>query len=155
MRRVRNCDHFISFVSPESATIIRCDMSLLKTLTGKVAGGAVTLAVVIAGISWWRLDTTARAVLMDGAGKLTAWSGVVLLLPWVTFALIARVARQDSNALGATLVLGYTLVEVVLLAWLFGWSLPGASAWTWFAVGGLFAAAYNLFICDWIAEKVE
>jgi len=129
-------------------------MELLKTVTAKVVSGAIALAVVAAGISWWRMDEATRSMLLGGTGKIVAWLGVVLVLPWVTFFVIGRVAKAESNAAGAVLVLAYTLLEVVLLGWLFSWSMPGPTAWTFFAVGGLFAAAYNLFTCDWIAEKV-
>ena len=130
-------------------------MDLLKTVTAKVVGGAVALAGVAAGISWWRMDEPTRQMLLSGTGKIVAWIGVVLVLPWVTFFVIGRVAKAESNVAGAVLVLAYTLVEVVLLGWLFSWSMPGPTAWTFFAVGGLFAAAYNLFTCDWIAEKMS
>ena len=129
-------------------------MDLLKTVTGKVVAGAVTLAVIAAGISWWRMDEATRQTLLSGTGKIVSWLGVVLVLPWVTFFVIGRVAKLDNNMAGAALVLAYTIIEVALLGWLFGWSLPGPTAWTFFAVAALFAAAYNLFTCDWIAEKV-
>ncbi len=130
-------------------------MDLLKTVTGKVVSGAVALAVVAAGISWWRMDDATRQMLLGGTGKIVAWLGVVAVLPWVTFFVVGRVAKAESNLAGAILVLAYTLLEVTLLGWLFGWSMPGPTAWTFFAVAGLFAAAYNLFTCDWIAEKVS
>ncbi len=128
-------------------------MDLLKTVTGKIVSGAVALAVVAAGISWWRMDEPTRQMLLSGTGKIVAWMGFVLVLPWVTFFVIGRVAKAESNLAGAVLVLAYTILEVALLGWLFDWSMPGPTAWTFFAVAGLFAAAYNLFTCDWIAEK--
>jgi hypothetical protein len=100
------------------------------------------------------MDEETRHTLLTGTGRIAAWFGVVLFFPWVTFAVIGRVAKLDSNTAGAILVASYTLLELLLLLWLFGWSLPGATAWTFAAVGLLFAAAYNLFTCDWIAEKV-
>ena len=42
----------------------------------------------------------------------------------------------------------------VALAWLFQWHVRGATGWAFFVFGVLFAATYNLFACDWIAEKV-
>ncbi len=129
-------------------------MDLLKSTASKIVTGAVGLAAVAAGISWWRMDEATRQMLLTGTGRIVAWLGVVLVLPWVTFFVIGRVAKMESNAAGAALVLAYTIVEAALLGWLFEWSLPGPTAWTFFAVGGLFAAAYNLFTCDWIAEKV-
>jgi hypothetical protein len=129
-------------------------MEFLTSVTGKVVTGLVGLAVIVSAISWWRMDDATRDMILVGTGRIAAWFGIVLFLPWVTFALIGKVGRLDSNAAGAVLVGGYTLLELILLLWLFGWSLPGGTAWTFAGVGVLFAAAYNLFACDWIAEKV-
>ena len=128
-------------------------MELLKSVTGKVVSGAVALTVIAGGISWWRMDEATRQVLLSGTGRIVSWLGVVLVLPWLTFFVIGRVAKLERNMAGAALVLAYTILEAALLGWLFGWSLPGPTAWTFFAVAALFAAAYNLFTCDWIAEK--
>jgi len=129
-------------------------MDLLKTVTGKVVGGATVLAVVAGGISWWHMDDATRQMLLSGAGRIVAWISIVLTLPWVTFFVIGRVARLESNLAGDVLLLGYTLIELALLAWLFDWSIAGATAWTFVAAGGLLAAVYNLFTCDWIAERL-
>ena len=128
-------------------------MELLKSVTGKVVSGAVALTVIAGGISWWRMDEATRQVLLSGTGRIVSWLGVVLVLPWLTFFVIGRVAKLERNMAGAALVLAYTILEAALLGWLFGWSLPGPTAWTFFTVAALFAAAYNLFTCDWIAEK--
>lgn len=130
-------------------------MDFLKSIAGKLITGAVALAVIASGISWWRMEPSAREAVLAGSGKILGWLGVVLFLPWVTFFVIAKVGRMQSNLAGAVLVATYTIAEAVLLAWLFGWSISGATAWTMFAVGVLFAAAYNLFTCDWIAEATE
>jgi hypothetical protein len=129
-------------------------MDFLKTITGKVITGFIALAVIAGGISWWSMDPATRQLLISGTGKILAWLGVVLFLPWVSFVLIGKIAKMESNAAGAALVAGYTIAETILLLWLFNWQVPGATAWTFLVVGGLFAAAYNLFACDWIAEKV-
>jgi FtsH-binding integral membrane protein len=130
-------------------------MDFLKSAGVKVIGGAVALAVVAGGISWWRMDQDTRDALLTGTGRVVSWLGIVLLLPWATFFLIGRVARTDSNAAGAALVLAYTLAEAILLAWLFGWTISGPAAWTFLAAAVLVAGVYNLFTCDWIAEKVN
>jgi len=78
----------------------------------------------------------------------------VLFLPWASFLVIGRVGRMDNNLAGAALVFVYTALEMLLLAWLFGWSIRGSTQWTFMVFGGLLAAVYNLFTCDWIAEKV-
>ena len=45
-------------------------MDLLKTVTGKVVAGAVALAVIAGGISWWRMDEATRQMLLSGSGKI-------------------------------------------------------------------------------------
>jgi hypothetical protein len=130
-------------------------MDLLKSVTGKVVAGAIALAVVAGGISWWRMDESTRQMLLSGTGRIISWLGIVLLLPWATFFLTTWIARRQSNAAGALLVAAYTILEAVLLGWLFGWEVPGATAWTFFVVGVLLAGVYNLLVCDWIAEKLS
>src|SRR6266508_996631 len=130
-------------------------MDFLKTITGKVIAGFVALAVIAGGISWWQMDHATRHMLMAGTGKIIGWILLVLFVPWASFFVIGRVAKLESNLAGAALVAAYTLIETLVLAWLFHWSIPGATAWTFLIVGALFAAAYNLFTCDWIAEKIE
>jgi hypothetical protein len=130
-------------------------MDFLKTVTGKVVSGMVGLAVIAAGISWWRMDDATRQMLLSGTGRILSWTLIVLLVPWVTFFVISWVAKFNSNLAGGVLVFVYTVAEALLLAKLFQWRLPGATAWTFFATGGLFAGVYNLLTCDWIAEKFE
>jgi hypothetical protein len=123
-------------------------------VTGKVISGIAGLVIVLAGISWWRMDPGTKQALLSGTGKIVSWFGIMLLLPWATFFVIGWVARTEKNAAGAALVLAYTVLEALLLAWLFEWRLPGATAWSFFAVGTLVAGVYNLLVCDWIAEKL-
>jgi hypothetical protein len=100
------------------------------------------------------MSPATRHELLAGAGKIGAWLGVVLLIPWASFFLIGRVARTERNSAGAALVLGMTAVEAAVLAWLFHWSIAGATAWVFYAAAVLLAGVYNLLACDWIAEKV-
>jgi hypothetical protein len=129
-------------------------MEFLKTVTGKVISGIAGLVIVLAGISWWRMDPATKDMLLGGTGKIVSWFGIVMLVPWATFFTSGWVGKLDSNRASAVLVLGYTVVEALVLLWLFGWSLPGATAWSFFAVGALVAGVYNLLVCDWIAEKL-
>jgi hypothetical protein len=129
-------------------------MEFLKTIGGKIITGLVALAVIAGAISWYEMDAGTRHQIVAGTGRILGWLGVVIVVPWATFFLIGSVARLESNLAGALLVLGYTLVEAVLLAWLFSWGIRGATAVTFFCAGVLIAGAYNLFACDWIAEKV-
>jgi FtsH-binding integral membrane protein len=130
-------------------------MDLLKSVTGKVVAGAVALAVVAAGISWWQMDEATRQMLLSGTGKIVSWLLIVLLVPWATFFLTTWVAKRESNAAGAGLVAGYTVLEALLLAKLFDWNVRTPTAWTFLIVGALFAAVYNLLVCDWLAEKLQ
>src|SRR5262249_52079220 len=125
-------------------------MGFLKTIAGRILTGVVALGVIVLGISWWQTEPATREAILSASGKIVSWLGVVIVLPWASFFVIGRVAKLESNGAGAALVAGYTIVEAVLLAWLFHWSIGGATAWTFAAVGALFAAAYNLFACDWI-----
>jgi hypothetical protein len=129
-------------------------MDFLKSVGGKIVGGLVALAVAAGAISWWQMDPASRQAILSGAGRLAAWFGVVVFLPWAGFFLIGRVARLESNAAGAALVLGFTAAEAAVLAWLFDWSIAGATAWVFYAAAVLVAGVYNLLTCDWIAERV-
>ncbi len=129
-------------------------MDLLKGVVGKVVAGAVTLAVIAGGITWWQMDPAARHSLLASTGRILGWTGFVLVIPWATFFVIGWVAKMDTNLSGGLLVAAYTLVESLLLAWLFNWHVAGAAGFTGFGLGVLISAAYNLFTCDWIAEKV-
>jgi len=115
----------------------------------------VALAVVAAGISWYEMDPGTRHEIVSGTVRIFSWLGIVLMVPWVTFFLIGRVAKLESNLAGGALVAAYTAIEAVVLAWLFSWSLKGPTAVGFFCAAVLVAAAYNLLACDWIAEKVE
>jgi hypothetical protein len=128
-------------------------VELLKTITSKVVGGAVLLAVAAGGISWWRMDEASHRMLLSGTAKITAWLGVVALLPWVTFFFTTAVTRAESNMAGGLVVAGYTVAETALVAWLFGWRIAGPAGWTFLLAGMLLAGVYNLLVCDWIAER--
>lgn len=129
-------------------------MDFLKTVSGKIISGLVVLAVIAGGISWWQMEPQTRSMLLGGAGKIVAWVLIVTAVPWATFFLIARAARMDSNLAGGVLVLSYTLIEALLLAWLFDWTLGSTTAWGFFIAALLLAGVYNVLTCDWIAEKM-
>jgi hypothetical protein len=117
--------------------------------------GLIALAVIVAAVSWWQLDPASRSAIIGGTGRISGWLGVVLILPWATFFLIGQVDRMaHNNVPGALLVAGYTIAELLLLGWMLNWKSPSMTAWIFVILGGLFAAAYNLLTCDWIAEKV-
>lgn len=130
-------------------------MEFLKSVAGKVVSGLVALGVIVCAVSWYRTDPATRASLESGTGKIFGWLGVVGVVPWLSFALIARVAKFRSNAAGATLVIVLTGLELLFLGWMFSWSIGSRPAWAFLIFGGLVAAIYNLLTCDWIAEQME
>lgn len=129
-------------------------MDFLKSVTGKIVTGFVVLAVIATAISWWQMEPETRSMLVSGTGKIIGWLLAVLVLPWATFFVSTWVGKFDSNFASGVLVFTYTAIEVLLLAWLFDFKIDGAAAWTFLIAGGLLAAVYNLFTCDWIADKL-
>ena len=129
-------------------------MDFLKSVGGKVATGAVTLAVAAGGLAWYETAPATKHAVLSDAGRIIGWTLLALILPWASFPLTAWVAKRDSNAAGAALVLGLTAVGAAVLALLFGWAVHGATLWTVYAAAVLIAGVYNLFTCDWLAERV-
>ena len=101
------------------------------------------------------MDPANREATVAGTGRIVAWFVVMLVLPWASFPLIRKVATMESNVAGGILVLGYTVAEAVFLAWLFDWQITSPTRWAFLAAATLLAGVYNLFTCDWIAEKVQ
>ena len=129
-------------------------MDFLKGIGGKVVGGFVFLAVVVAAIAFYQAGPEGREAFFDASGKIIAWILIVAAGPWVLFGVVAKVARMDSNAAGALLVTIVTGVELLGLWWLFNFGVGGGVAVGFFVVGALLAAAYNLLACDLIADRL-
>jgi hypothetical protein len=130
-------------------------LSLAKGAASKIMSALAAIGVIMVGVAWWRAAPETRDMILSATGRGVAWLGIVGLLPWVSFPVIGWVARFERNSAGAALIASYTILEVLLLGWMFNWSVNGTFAWSLFILGSLLAAAYNLFACDWIAEKVE
>jgi hypothetical protein len=86
-------------------------------------------------------------------GKVIGWLMLVGVLPWATYFMSTYAARFRHNAAGAALVAFYTAIDSVLLAWMFDWSMRGATGWIFYSAAVLTALLYNVLICDWIAER--
>lgn len=129
-------------------------MDFLKGIGGKVVGGVVLLGVVVAGIAFYQAGPEGRAAFFDSSGKILGWTLIVVLAPWALFWLIVKVARQETNGAAAALVAGITAAELLALWWMFDFGMGGPLAITFFVVGALLAAVYNLLACDWIADKL-
>jgi hypothetical protein len=128
-------------------------VDFLKSVAGKLITGAVVLAVFAAGFAWYQMDPSARDAITGGALRIVGWLLIVLAIPWALFAAITWVAKKDSNAASGVFVLLLTVVEAVVLAWMFKFGIAGGGGWTFFAVGVVLAGVYNLLTCDWIAER--
>lgn len=129
-------------------------MELLKKIASIVLGGAVALGVIVGAISWFQMPTDDRARVWHAVGRGFFWVGIVLVLPWATFFVTTWAAQHEKNSAGAILVAGYTLVGALVLAWLFDFSIHGTASVVLVILGILIALAYNLLVCDWIAEKL-
>src|SRR5688572_33134401 len=114
-------------------------MDFLKGVAGEVVTGLVALAVIATAISWFQMDEASRAALLRGTGRVFAWLGVVLVVPWASFFVIGRVARLESNGAGAALVLLITAAEEAVLARLFDRSVSGVEPVVFFAAAALCA----------------
>ena len=129
-------------------------MDFLKTVGGKIAGGVVVLAVGAAGLAWYETDPATKHAVMTGIGRILGWVLLVAAMPWAGFGLVGWVAKMDTNASAAGLIVAITAVQATVLAWLFNFHAGGATVWTVYVAAVLIAGVYNLLACDWIAERV-
>ncbi len=129
-------------------------MELLKKIASIVLGGAVALGVIVGAISWFQMPADDRARVWYAVGRGLVWIGIVLVLPWATFFVTTWAAKREKNSVGALLVAGYTIAGASVLGWLFDFSIQGTAATVLVILGILVALAYNLLVCDWIAERL-
>lgn len=144
---------FITINAWETSTIPGVDF--LQTIGAKIVTAALGLAVIAGGISWWRMEQTERDAVLAATARGGAWLLIVLLVPWLLFWVIRRAAKADTNLAGALLVVGLTIAEAVWLGVMFGTRDASTATWTFFGAATVVAGVYNLFTCDWIAEKVN
>ena len=127
-------------------------MDLLKKIAVVVVTGAVALAVLAMAISWFEMTPVQRSEMYGAAGRIVGWVGFVAILPWATFFVTTAAARRDSNQMGVVLIATYTIIDAAVLFWLRGIHATPLVG-IFIAFGLLTAVAYNLLVCDWIAEK--
>ncbi len=133
-------------------------MEFIKAVGGKAIGtavaGIVFFGLVVGIITWYRNPEPVNHF-FGNVGKLLGWLAAVALFPFVTFSIVGWVGRMRSNVAGAVLVTIYSFLGFLLLWWLFDFNIRGTTAWTFTLVGVLLVAAYNLLVCDWLAERME
>ena len=122
---------------------------------GKVVTAVLVLAVGGAGIWFWK-HPEHLATIWQIIKYAIAWIGFVLVLPWATFFVTKWIVSKDSNAIAATMLVGYLLADVVVAFWMIG-SLSGHTALTWVVLllGFLSAGIYNFKVCEYQAELAE
>ncbi|MGC4032492.1 MAG: hypothetical protein QM754_12330 [Tepidisphaeraceae bacterium] len=125
---------------------------LFKTVAQYLLAGLTLLGVVAAGIAYYDLSPDERSAMWHGIGRVLVWLGIVLVLPWATYFVTTAVARRESNAAGVLLILGYTIVDAVILYLLVG-APAGAFLICAAVLGLLVALTYNLLTCDFVAER--
>lgn len=130
-------------------------MDWLKGIGGKILTAALVLGVGVAGYGWYQADPATRSMILSSVGKIIGWLLAVILIPWASFLVIGWVAKKDSNAAGVMFVGAMTIVEAVGLLWLFDFGLTGGAAWSLASAAILLALVYNVFTCDWIAERIQ
>jgi hypothetical protein len=128
---------------------------MIKRMVTIVIIGAMLLGVIMASVSWVGMTTAERAAVGQGVMRGLVWMGIVGILPWATWFLTTWAVRRDSNRAAALLVIMYVVIDALILLWMF--SLVGLSATgtSLVVLGLLMAVAYNVLVCDWIAEQIS
>lgn len=125
-----------------------------KYVGGKVVTVLCVLGAGLAGIWFWRHPEDLRALWTTIRLSL-AWIAFATALPWVTYPIIPRILKFESNNAGLALIAGLCGLDVLMAMWLAGWHINGALAWTVVLVGWLAAGAYNYVICESLARHVD
>lgn len=128
--------------------------SLGKFVGGKVLGAILIVASGASLIWFWKHPEQLQAIWATLKGVI-AWLGIVIVLPWATFFVPAKVVKLESNAAAAVMLAGYLLVDVLFALWLGGWSIDGTLTWVVLILGFLAAGVYNFLVCDTVAERLD
>ena len=131
---------------------------MIETI-GKYVGAKVVTAICFvasaAAVIWfWRHPESAQALWQTVKYSL-AWIVFAAVLPWVSFAVLPRVLKAESNALSAALLVALLAADVTVALWLCGWHVAGALAWTVLLLGFMAAGAYNFVVCESLARQLE
>lgn len=113
----------------------------------------VTSAVVV--IWYYRMPLEDREAIWTTARLVLVWIGFVLVLPWATFFVPARVVRAESNLISALMLLGYLAVDVAFALYLTGGRIGGTFQAAILILGFLCAALYNFLACEFVADRAE
>lgn len=128
--------------------------SIGKYVGAKVVGAICFVASAMALIYFWR-HPEALATLWTTIKYGVAWLGVAAALPWISFAVLPWVLRQESNVASAVLLIAMWIIDILMALWLCGWHVSGALAWSVLLLGFMAAGAHNFVICESLARKLE
>jgi hypothetical protein len=126
---------------------------------GKYVGAKVVSAVCVvasaAAIIWfWRHPESVRA-LWTVVKYALAWLGFAAVLPWLSYPVLPRVLKSESNARSLALLLAIWSIDIVAALWLCGWRVGDALSWTVLLLGFVAAGAYNFIVCESLARQIE
>jgi len=127
---------------------------LAKFVGGKILTAILVVASAASLIWFWKHPEALRALWATLKGVL-AWMGFVVVLPWATFFIPARVVKLESNGAAAAMLIGYVLADALVAFWLGGWGFSGTLTWVVVLLGFLSAGIYNFLVCDFLAEHLE
>lgn len=125
----------------------------------KFVGGRVLTAIIVvasgASMIWfWKHPEALRAIWQTLKLAL-GWLGFALVLPWATFFVPVKVVKLESNGAAAAMLIGYLLMDAVMVLWLADWGIDGALTWVVVLLGLATAGVYNFLVCDYLAERVD
>lgn len=126
---------------------------MFQYILKRVVTAVVVVGSAIAIIWYWNLPDESKAAMWDTASGTMTWIGIALSLPWATFFIPARVVRVESNSASAVMLAGYFLADAGAAFWMAGGTPDAAWKLGVMIVGLLAVAAYNMFACNFIAER--
>ncbi len=129
--------------------------AVAKFVGGKVLTAALVVTSAVVVIWYYRLPLDDRAAIWTAVRGGLIWLGFVLILPWATFFVPARVVRAESNVISAVMLLGYLALDVVFALFLTGGTLGSAWQTAILILGFLCAALYNFVACEFVADRAE
>lgn len=131
------------------------EAKLGNALVLKIVGGAVLVVGIGALIWWFRLSAEQQAAWWLAVKNTFLWFAFMFALPWGLFFLPGVVARMDSNRMSAALLAGLGLVDLLVLLWLWGWSVGAAVYWVLLMICVLLSTAYNYVVAESLARYAE
>lgn len=129
--------------------------TIAKFIGGKILTAILVVTSVLIVIWYYRLPLEDRAAMWAAARDVLVWIGFVLVLPWATFFVPARVVRADSNVISGLMLLGYWIADIAFALYLTGGTVGGTFQAAILILGFLCAGLYNFLACEFVADRAE